>query len=180
NWDDPTLVPRYLHFVIASIAVAGLFTAVAARIKHGKDTAAGATGIRLGMRYFAWGSVVQIFSGLWLLLSIPREIMLLFMGRDLYATALFILNLAMATGTLITAFKRMVWPTVAGLLIIVSGMTLIRDALRDAFLGPYHSLSGLKVVGQFSPLILFLGTFAASLGLIGYMLKIYLTADKVG
>ena len=71
-------------------------------------------------------------------------------------------------------------PAVAGLVVTVAGMALMRDAVRDAYLKPYHSLSKLEVTGQVSPFILFLVTFVVGLAIVGYMLKIYLTADKVG
>ena len=180
NWGDPTLIPRYLHFVVASVAVAGLFTAIVAQIRRSKDPGAAEARIKQGMQYFAWGTVVQIFIGLWLLISLQREVLLLFMGGGAYATVLFILSLAVIAGTLIAAFKGMVWPTVFGLVVAVSGMALIRDLVRDAYLEPYQSLSGLKVVSQVSPLILFLTTFVVGLVIVGYMFKIYFSAEKVG
>ena len=80
NWGDPTLYPRYLHFVTASVAVAGLFTALVAHFKGGAQTEEGRARISTGMRYFSWGSVIQVFLGLWLLISLPNETMLLFMA----------------------------------------------------------------------------------------------------
>ena len=178
NLGDPTLIPRYLHFVVASVAVAGLFVALAARIKNSRDPKAGETRIGFGMKIFAWGSVVQVFVGLWLLISFPRDVLLLFMGESGYTTGLFLLTLAAATAAIIAGFKRLVWPAVGGLVVTVSGMTLMRDVVRDAYLQPYHSLSGMEVTGQTGPLILFLATFVVGLSIVSYMLRIYLTADS--
>ena len=179
NWGDPTLIPRYLHVVVASVAVAGLFSALTARLTKGRD-AAGKARFKQGMRYFLWGAVLQVFIGLWLLISLPREVMLLFMGGGGYATTLFLLTLVAVAATIYQAVKGLVWPTVAGVVLTVSGMALIRDAARDAFLQPYHSLGALKTTGQISPFILFLATFAVGLLIVGYMFKIYFSANKVG
>jgi len=51
-------------------------------------------------------------------------------------------------------------------------MVLIRDMVRTAYLKPYFSLSDLKLEPQYSPMILFLVTLIAGIGLIGYMLKL--------
>ena len=180
NWGDPTLFPRYLHFVVASVAVAGLFTALAAHLKTKGRTEEGRARVRRGMRTFGWASVVQIFMGLWLLISLPKEIMLLFMGDSAYATILLLLGLAAAAAVLVAGFKEMVIPAVAAIVSTVAFMALMRDVVRDAYLRPFHDLSKLEVVSQVSPFILFLATFVVGLAVVGYMLKLFLTADKVG
>ena len=179
NWGDPTLIPRYLHFVVASVAVAGLFVALVARIKSKGAPSPGEAGLGFGLRCFAWGSVVQVLVGLWLLISLPREVMLLFMGGSAYATGLFLLTLAAAATAIALGFKKLVWPSVGALAVTVCGMALMRDTVRDGYLQPYHSLGALKVAGQSGPLILFLTTFAVGLAAVGFMLRIYMTADNV-
>lgn len=51
-------------------------------------------------------------------------------------------------------------------------MSLMLDILRRAYLKPCFSLSDLKVIPQYGPMIIFLFVFAADLVVIGYMLKL--------
>lgn len=180
NWSDPTLFPRYLHFVTASLAVGGLFLAIVARYKLKRGDESAKASVDVGMNYFNWATVVQIGIGLWFLISLPQEVMLKFMGGSGYATSVFLIGLALTAGALIFGFKRSPTPTAAFLAGAVTFMALMRDIVRDAYLKPYHSLGSIQVSGQVSPLILFLATFVVGLVVLGYMFKIYFSAKKVG
>jgi hypothetical protein len=179
DWSEPTLFPRYLHFVTASLAVAGLFLALTARHKLKQGDAGAEAAVGIGMNYFNWGTVVQVGFGLWLLISLPQEVMLKFLGGDAYPTAIFLIALAGATGALIFGFKHSPVPAAGFLIATVACMALLRDVVRDAYLKPYHSLSAIKVTGQYSPLILFVVVFVVGLLVVGYMFKIYFSAKKV-
>jgi hypothetical protein len=57
-------------------------------------------------------------------------------------------------------------------------MAIMRDLVRKAYLEPYFSLSSLKVIPQFSPLILFLCCFIVSLAIVGFILKVAMKSGK--
>ena len=180
NWGDSSLIPRYLHFVTASVAAAGLFLALTARYKQKRGDALAGASMALGMYYFSWATALQVGTGLWFLISLPQGIMLQFMGGQAPATAVFMLALAGATGTLIFGFKQMPIPSTVFLVSTVALMALVRDMVRDACLHTYQSYGTARVTGQIGPLVLFLISFVIGLIAVGYMFRIYFSAKKVG
>ena len=73
NLGDPTLIPRYLHFVIGAVAVAGLFFALVGHFRFIKSSVDRDALIDKGLHYFAWATSIEIFFGLWFLLSLPAR-----------------------------------------------------------------------------------------------------------
>lgn len=67
NLSDPTLWPRYLHFITASVAIGGLSIAIIARFRPLKDMRAQEDRIALGMQWFSYATLAQIAIGLWFL-----------------------------------------------------------------------------------------------------------------
>ncbi|WDP92191.1 MAG: hypothetical protein HUN04_21695 [Desulfobacter sp.] len=170
---DPMLVPRYLHFVAASVAVAGLFQAIVWKMKNKDDGA-----VRSGLKWFAWATCLQFAIGIWFLLSLPHGKMMLFLGGSLLHTALLGCGILMAGAALFAAVRGNVWGAAGLTLALVLDMVLVRDLLRRAFLAPYFSPEDLTVVPEYSPMVLFLVSFALGLALIAYMLKIAASAGK--
>ncbi len=175
NLSDPTLIPRYLHFVTASIAVGGLFMAITWKFKQDPRAA---MYIDQGMSWFTYATLVQVGVGLWFLISLPQEIMLLLMGGSALHTAVFLLGLAGVVMILVTGFKKMVWPTTAGLLLTITFMVLMRDLVRNAYLAQYYHPSERIVVPEYAPLFIFLVVFILGLGAVFYMLKLAFDAGK--
>ena len=178
NLSEPTLFPRYFHFVTASIAVGGLFVALVWKFKERRGHANAKDKIATGMKWFTYATLVQIILGFWFLISLPEEIMLLFLGGNSLATLLFLVGLSGAILILVFGSKNMVWPGVGALLFTVVTMVLIRDIVRTAYLKPFFSVSSLKLVPQYSPMILFLVVFVIGLILVAYMLKLAARANK--
>ena len=75
-------------------------------------------------------------------------------------------------------FKNRVWASAGAAIFTIVIMVLMRDMARSAYLKPYFALSDLKVEPQYSPMILFLVTLIAGIGLIGYMLKLATKTKK--
>ena len=170
NLGDPTLWPRYLHFVVASVALGGLFRALLAKLR--KTTPEREKRISQGMQWFSYATVAQIIIGFWFLITLPREIMFSFMGGAGLNTAIFILGLAGALLSLVFGFTRRVWPAVVTTFVTVVFMAIVRDLVRTAFLKPYFQLSDLTLVPQYSPMVVFLIALVLGLGLVGYMLNL--------
>jgi len=176
NLSEPTLIPRYLHFVCASIAVGGLFLAIVGKIKTKIKTGKGNDNfeemISSGMKWFSYATLVQVIIGFWFAVSIPNDIILLFLGGSSFATLLFFSGLTCAGAALFFGFNKRVWPSAGAVVFTIIVMVLMRDMVRTAYLKPYFALSDLKVEPQYSPMILFMVTLIAGIGLIGYMLKL--------
>ena len=180
NLGDPTLWPRFLHFVVASVAMAGLAQALLAKWRQGRGDADAAQDIALGLRWFSAATAVQILGGFWFLMALPTDKMYLFLGGDILATAFLGIGLCVALGALIAGLMGQVWLATGSALATVVVMVLMRDILRQAYLAPYFSLSDLTVVRQYSPMLLFLVSFVAGIAIIAYMLKLAASAGKEG
>jgi hypothetical protein len=178
NLSDSTLIPRYLHFVTASVALGGLFIALLARFNslkgveeknHQQDT---------GMKWFCYATLVQIIIGLWFLISLPSNITILFMGGSPFHSVVFLAGIAGVVLSLVFGFKKLLLPSTVSVIGTVIFMVIMRDLVRKAYLEPYFSLSTLKVIPQFSPLILFLCSFVAGLAIVGLILKMAMKSGK--
>ncbi len=171
NWGDPTLIPRYLHFVAASVAVSGLFMAMiwTSRQKKGIDDAEAK--VKSSLLIFGYATIVQVVVGLWFLLAIPREYMLNFMGGDIFSTIIFMLGFLSAIGAIATAFANKFRPTLSMLLVTILAMVIMRHQLRAMYLDGKFSLSSLEMTPQYGVMILFFIVLAVGLYAVWYMLK---------
>ncbi len=178
NWGEVTLIPRYLHFLTASIAVAGLFSSLVWHFRKKKDPQEAKKWIRFGLRVFAWATVVQLAIGLWWLLSLPGELMSIFLGGNMLYTVVFFLAVLCGIGALVSAFQSKLMPTTGFLLGTVVLMVLSRAFLRAAYLGKFFTVSSLPVNPQYGVMFLFFGVFAVGLMLVWYMLKLAWAAEE--
>jgi len=176
NLKDPTLWPRYLHFAVASVAVGGLYQAILAKLR--KTLPDRKNRIDQGMRWFTHATVVQILIGFWFMISLPRQVMLSFMGDATVNTVFFVLGLAGAAFSLVFGLTRRVWPATAATIATVVFMAIMRDLVRGEFLKPVFHPTGLKVVAQYSPMIVFLIALVLGLALVAYMLHLAANCGK--
>ena len=164
--EDPTLLPRYFHFVAASVAVGGLVLAVINR-NLSVERAAGY------MRWFTVATALQLVFGGWLFVALPSEIRLAFMGGNTRATAFFAMALAGFLAAMAFGSRRRLWPSVGALLFTVAAMVLVRDALRDLYLAPYFTPDKLTVHPQYSPLVVFGFFVALGAAVVWYLVQLY-------
>ncbi|HSV97024.1 MAG TPA: hypothetical protein VLM75_08835 [Spirochaetota bacterium] len=153
NLGDPTIIPRYLHFLIASVAVAGLFSALMARraagVAVGRD-------VRKGLRIFAFATFVQVFAGLWFLASLPEKAMLLFLGGDTIFTIILALGVVLAIASIVFALRGRVIPATAALVAIIFLMVVNRANLRSAYIREFSDPARLHLEPQYGVMTLFL------------------------
>ncbi|WP_022663292.1 hypothetical protein [Paucidesulfovibrio longus] len=173
NLDDPALAPRYLHFMVASLAVGGLFVALMGHFAKDADRTAA------GMKWFARATMLNIVVGAWFLMSLPRPILLKFMGGDTMASALLLAALAGAVGLLWAGLRRK--PLLAAGLTVatVVFMAVTRHLLRAFYLAPWFDSSDLPVTGEYSTLMLFLFFLAVGLPCVVWMIRIYVRPENV-
>ena len=177
NLKDATLFPRYLHFVTASIAIGGLFLALLGHFGSTKGKKEAGQQITMGLEWFSYATLVQIMVGLWFLISLPDKTMLLFMGGNRLHTIIFLIGILGAVLSLVFGFKKQLRPALVSVTGTIILMVIMRDLVRRAYLDSYYSLSSLKLVPQYSSLILFLICFVIGLIIVGFMLK---SAAKAG
>lgn len=153
NPGDPTIIPRYLHFLIASVAVAGLAGALKA---HRGSAAAGDPSVRKGLRIFAFATIVQVFAGLWFLASLPEKAMLLFLGANTVFTIILAFGIVLAIVSVVFALRGRVIPASAALVAIIFLMVVNRANLRSAYIGEFFDPAGLELHPQYGVMALFL------------------------
>jgi len=177
---DPSIYPRYLHFVIGAVAVAGLGSAVYHAVRQYRNRTDYRPAIKSGLNIFAYATMVQIIIGLWFLMALPRPVMLLFMGGNMLYTVFLMLGITLTVITLVTALKQMVTATTVSLLATMVVMVFMRDFVRTGYLLDIMDVGKLPVVEQLSPLIAFLAVFALGLGVLYWMIVSLWNAEERG
>lgn len=176
NMSDPTIFPRYLHFVTASVAVGGLFIALIWYLRKRRGTPDSDQKIRTGLMIFGGATAVQIVVGIWFLMALPRDIMLSFMGQDMFATIILMLGILSAIGALIFAFTGKLIPALVHLILTVVFMVITRQNLRSFYLEDVMRLDQLPLSPQYGMLILFLIVFVIGLGVVAWLVR---TATRI-
>lgn len=162
-------IARLLHFIVGSLAVAGLGLAILSRA-WGREAPELATWARrYGVKWFMGATAVQIFVGLWFLTSLPAGIRHLFLGGDNLATAILVVAIALALVAMMTALKSLALGAtcLVGTLCL---MAVIRHLVRVAYLRPYFDPGSLPVEGQWVVFGLFAVLLLAGLATVGWML----------
>lgn len=175
---DPTFAPRFLHFVLAAIAMAGAVLAfVATRRAATMDDREACLGMaRFGLRAAFVASALELVDGFWLLLALPRDVLTAFMRGG--AATMIPLTVGILLGVLLlVVLSRITDPLaqtkdvrrVAELLVgAVVFMVLTRHQLRGLYLAPWRVDERVTVATQWGPLALFLVVFVACVGLTVY------------
>jgi len=171
NLLEPTFFPRFFHFVIASIAVSGLFIAITWQRKKKNGVSHSDINITRGLKYFIYATLVQFCVGIWFLISLPRDIMLLFLGGNMVHSAVFLAGLFAGIAALVFGFIKKVWPAAWATIISIIFMVIVRDMVRAAYLKPYFAIEKLKTIYQYSPMIMFLAALTVSAIIIIYIIR---------
>ncbi len=171
NLAEPTLVPRYLHFVIASVAIAALGRAVYLRVREQRNEEDHAGSIAVSLRIFAFMTMIQVVIGVLFWITLPGRIGGLFLGGSLAHTVHLWLGIALALVAIAVALRQMLRPTVVLAIVLVVDMVLVRDLVRSAYLDPYFSPADLQVAQQLSPMIVFLVALVGVTAVMAYVLR---------
>jgi len=166
NVSDPTLWARYSHMVLAAPAVAGLYAALIGAKKRRLDW------VEHGLKWFTRLTMAQFLVGAWLLLSLPRPVMLAFMGRDQLATGLLAAGTLAGLAALLAGLRKQVGATVWLTLLTVTLMAATRAQVRSLTLAPHFSPASLPVTGDNTPFAVFAAALVLGLSAIIYMLKV--------
>lgn len=163
--------PRFLHMMTGAFAIGGLFVVLLGRFRKSANPELTEHAEKLGLRSFLVFTSINVLIGIWYLVSLPRELMMLFMGGNLGATFFFIVGLLLAGGALWCAYKKKFWLTFFHAVALVVVMTFLRSWLRSAYLREVFTLDQLEVVPQYSPMILFVVTLLGGLVCLGWLIK---------
>ncbi|MDD2337139.1 MAG: hypothetical protein PHD01_11240 [Geobacteraceae bacterium] len=170
HWGHTPLIPRFLHFITGGLAVGGLFVALLGRVRKKLDPAVRAAAERIGMRVFTILTGVSILAGFLFLAALPRQMLLLFMGRDIIATVVFAVGMILAVIVVVAGGSRKVWLCAWLVVPLMFFMSYLRDVVRTAYLQPYFSPVALPVVPQFGAIAMFLIALLAGLVTVAWMM----------
>ena len=167
---DPAIWPRFLHVVVASIAVAALFDSLraACRARRGGPAADHSANLRI----VAVTTLIQVAVGLWHLFVLPDGPRSAALGGSGHVTGTLWLGVAVGVGAGVSAWRGKLRPTVIQLGITMFLMVVARDGIRSAYLKPVFNTRDLAVQIQWSPLLAFLVVFALGLGVVAWLVRV--------
>ncbi|MEZ4576220.1 MAG: hypothetical protein R2857_15090 [Vampirovibrionales bacterium] len=173
-WQDPQQLPRYLPFLLASVAVTGLAMGCFGLYWNSREHAYGQWLIKTGAGIFSAVSLLQVLIGGWFLMSVPRAHMMNFMGGNPYGTAVFAAAMVMVLLALLSAV--LAWkdgkPLAFKISLVSSGlllvlMSLMRHLLREYYVSGVLHPEALPVKTQWDLLTVFV---LSAVGLIVYLI----------
>jgi len=175
---DPALFPRFTHFLVGAVAVAGLALALAAR--QGWFMARDERAEAFGLRVFFFATLTQIAAGAWFLVSQPGVVSERFLGGSPLATGLLGLAGVLTVAALICAQQRLVPACALTTLGVLSVMVLMREAVRLSQLAPYFHPQDLHLVPEPGPAVLFAFILAVGLGALAWLARQFRLAGRAG
>jgi hypothetical protein len=162
------LWPRWLHFLVSAIAVTGLAIASIAAFGKSPDQEHKCWLLKKGAHIFAGATALQIPIGALFLFSLPRQVMLKFVGGDLPATAVFTLSMILILTSIgLAVYSARSGKTVlfkwalSSAMLLVLLMVLLRHLLRAFLVSPYIVPDSVPVQTQWDLLIVFVLTAVA-------------------
>lgn len=174
-------LPRFLHFIIPSFAMTGIFLMLyawyfkeRADMEKGYLEWVGRTGAKMAFNFTA----VQAAVGFWWLLSLPGEF-------SFFTNPFFLIGAALGIVLLIFLYNaqkdpvKYAVPSIVGAFLTIFGMSYAREALRMEYLGRFdYSIFNYKLNIDWGSTVLFLSTFVMGLIIIGYLLSVAYKAGR--
>ena len=185
NTGDPTLFPRYLHILLASLAVGGLTMAWRAQWgkrapESGREEAE--RRFRRGLDWFFYASLAQVPVGLLFLSALPPDVRSLFLGGDALSTAALMLAVSGLCIALVLARQGRLKLAGAAALGVILVMVCVRGMVRDAMLQPYGGAASPAPTalamphGQTAALCLFLAVTALVIAVLVWLGRVLFQA----
>ena len=159
NLADPTFSPRWLHFVLASLAMAGLFLALIKSRAAGQGDDDAREAMRLGLAWFTRATLVQLAVGTWFLLTLPGKVRHLFLAGNIPATVILVVGVLLAIMALMHGFRGRPGRAALYAVAAVCFMVVVRDLVRRMSLAPLFLPESLPVNAQYGPFFMFLASF---------------------
>lgn len=171
---DPTLLPRFLHFMLAALAMMGALLAWVA-VREGARGAASSGRAeldemaRFGVKFALYATLLQLIDGFWLLFALPEEVLKGFMRSG--PAAMIPLTLGILAGVVLLVFLAQVHDPLAqgskvrrALELVVAAtavMVITRHQVREVYLAPARATEELVTTAPWGLIGLFLVIFVA-------------------
>lgn len=174
-------LPRFLHFIVPSLAMAGIFLMLYAWYFRNRDDMdkeylewAGRAGAKMAFLF----TVIQGVIGFWWLFALPS-------GFRFFTNPFFLIGAGLGIVLMVFLFVAQKDPAkyaVPGALLAfltIFGMSYAREALRMKYLGRFdYSIFAYKLNVDWGSTALFLSTFVMGLAIIGYLLTVAFKAGR--
>ena len=175
---EAALFPRYLHFLLAALAVGGLTLLAYGLWIRRSEPAFGDWCLRQGARWFLVPTVLQMAVGPIFLMTQPSFARDEFLAADLLETGVLWGGVASAliAAALASLTMRARSPTVPGVAAValaiasVGLMSVARHLLRAALTSPHLDVGALPSDTQVGAVIIFFVVLVAGLSTVAYML----------
>lgn len=184
---DPMWIPRFLHTLIGSVAITGLWLAAIGRIRMSMSADARRASIVVGLRIALAATGLQALSGVMLLVSLDpstQKALLTFGDVRSVGWALAAVGGILAIGLLWQCQQqperaRSVWLPVALIGFVLLGMSAGRELVRLEMLGrfPRALYTAADVRTQSGPIIVAVVTLVLGVAVIAWMLSWFARPD---
>lgn len=175
---EPSLIPRYLHFVLASLATGGLIMGMMGWLKEKRGDIETAEKYSQGLVFYGLVTIFQFFVGAWYLGTIPQGAVaqIMFGGKIIFP--IFLISVIAGSTSILFGFCKMPWHTTITFVLTVFFMVLFRYSVRGLYLQPFIENNRPETAYQFSPIILFVIALGIGIAAVTYVIKLALHAQK--
>jgi len=177
---EAALFPRYLHFLLAALAMGGLALLAYGLWVRRSEPAFGDWCLRHGAWWFLVPTALQMAIGPAFLVTQPAFARDEFLAADLLETGVLwggvasaLIAAALVLWTLRARAPAVPGAAAAGFTVVSVGlMSVARHLLRAARTSPHLDVSALPSETQIGAVIIFFGVLVIGLGTVGYMLRL--------
>lgn len=166
---DRAFLPRFLHFVLAGVTLGGILLAWLAvrRAPAEEERAAAAARASWGTKIALLATVLQLVVGLWLTISVPREVLLGLMRGGAATMAPFTIGIAAGFGLLVFlarvrdpfADRTSVRRSLELFGLAMAFMLVTRHQLRDLYVAAARADAPPATAEQWGVFAIFLASF---------------------
>ena len=187
---DPTFIPRFLHFVLAGIAFSALIVTwwAVRQANRGVDIELNSAIARFAWKWALWATVLQVVDGFVLTVVLPTPVLLGLMKGGGVTMGPFTLGIILGIGILLmlarcndpVAKPALVTATLGTTIGTMAIMAITRDQLRVIYLGSAVDLGQFTVRAQWGNFLFFVVLLVLGLATVYYMVHRVLSEPAQG
>ena len=172
HFGEPNLIPRYLHFVVSSVAMGGLAVGLLGWWRTRRGDAESGTTMTRGLRIYAFSTLFNFVVGVLYLGTLPNQVLEKAAFGNTAAMVVFVISIATALCSVLYGMSGSPWHTAVTAVATIFFMVLFRYAVQSAYLETYLSAVKPEVVHQLGPLALFIAALIGGTVIVVYLLKL--------
>jgi hypothetical protein len=178
HFGEPNLIPRYLHFVVSSVAMGGLAMGLLGWWRTRKGDSEGGATMTRGLRVYAGATLFQFVVGALYLGTLPNQVLTRAAFGNTAVMAVFVISIATTLCSILYSMSDKPWHTAVCAVATIFFMVLFRYAVQNAYLETYLSAVKPEIVLQLGPMGLFIAALIGGTAVVVYLLKLALRPGK--